>query len=144
MKMTFHLRDPYDFPYDAAWEIVKTRGTALDETARKVAAGFDYIFHFVQLKDKRKKRLRGIYEMRAGRTAASIEIEPVCLYDFETDSWSFQNVFSPSKRAIASEENPGSERVIADLLEDLSMRFPMTKGGGDDRSRVRSAGAPAS
>jgi len=144
MKMTFHLRDPYDFPYDAAWEIIKTRGTGLDETARKVAAAFDYIFHFVQLKDKSKKRLRGIYELSAGRTADTITIEPVCRYDFATDTWSFRNVFSRQKQTIAEEENPGSERTIAELLGDLSRRFPMKEGGEGDRDRRDSARAVSS
>lgn len=136
MKMTFHLRNPYDFPYDAAWEIMKARGTNLTETARKVASGFDYIFHLVPLKDKRKKRLRGIYEISRGEARDAISIEPVCLYDFQTDSWTFRNRFSQEKRAIASEENPGSERVIEELLEALSTRFPMEGGGEDHRNRI--------
>ncbi len=144
MKMTFHLRNPYDFPFDAAWEIMKTRGTDLAETARKVAAGFDYIFHFAQLKDKRRKRLRGVYEVSVGRTADSIRIEPIMLYDFATDSWTFRDVFSPSKQAIAEEENPGSERIIAELLADLAKRFPERKGGEDHRVRMDSARTAAS
>ena len=45
---------------------------------------------------------------------------------------------------IAAEENPGSERIIAELLADLAKRFPERKGGEDHRVRMDSARTAAS
>ena len=60
MKITFHCREPENFPYDVAWEIASERGGDLQMIARRVATSFDYVFHFVQLKNKNQKRLWGI------------------------------------------------------------------------------------
>lgn len=144
MKMTFHLRNPLDFPMDAAWEIVKSRGGTLGETARKVAGSFDYIFHFVQRPDKRQKKLRGIYELSLQRETGTISVEPLCLYDFAEDQWTFRYRFSSEKQAIAREECPGSEVRLEEQLRRLAQQFPMEerkKGGTPDgRAETLSAG----
>jgi len=132
MKMTFHLRDPQEFPYDAAWEIVKTRGGTLGETARKVAGSFDYIFHFAQRPDLQQKKLRGIYQVSLRRESGEIRVDPLCLYDFAEDRWRFRYLFDPEKQAIAREGAPGSERKMEELLRALARQFPMKdpeKGG---------------
>ena len=75
MKITFHTRDPLDFSYDVAFEIVKSLGGNLDSTARKVAASFDFVFHFIQLKNKSQKRLKSIYELGINRETREITMK---------------------------------------------------------------------
>lgn len=127
MKMTFHCRDPMDFPYDAAWEIVRSLGGDLLLTAQKVAASFDYIFHFVQLKNKNEKRLHGIYELSFERKSGEIRMQKICAYDFRTDRWSFCNQISQNKRDIAAEESPSGAVRFSEQLQYLSEKFPMNK-----------------
>ncbi|MBR5755917.1 MAG: Flp pilus assembly complex ATPase component TadA, partial [Firmicutes bacterium] len=86
MKLTFHSRNPYHFPLEAAMEIAGSTGGDIELIMRKLAANFDYLFHFVQLKDKRMKRLKGIYEMGLG-SDGEISIKEILSYDFEKDSW---------------------------------------------------------
>ncbi len=63
VKMTFHCSDTMDFCYDVADEIVKSYGGSLYSTILKVAKSFQFVFQFVQLKDKSQKRLKSIYEI---------------------------------------------------------------------------------
>ncbi|MBR5926656.1 MAG: ATPase, partial [Firmicutes bacterium] len=51
MKLTFHSRNPYHFPLEAAMEIAGSTGGDIELIMKKLAANFDYLFHFVQLKD---------------------------------------------------------------------------------------------
>jgi len=105
VKITFHSRDPMDFPYDVAGEIVKSLGGDLHYTARRVAASFDYIFHFIQLTDKSKKRLKSIYEVSLDKGEGSINLHPICQYSFTQDRWTWENHVSRDKEDAGLEEN---------------------------------------
>lgn len=105
MKITFHTREPYDFPYDVASEIVHSKGGEIRFEARRAASAFDYIFHFIQLSDKSKKRLRGIYEISFDRETEKIRIFPICLYEGERDGWKWFCRISQNKREAGLEEN---------------------------------------
>ena len=105
LKITFHTKDPADFPYDVAGEVVKSMGGDLKYTASKAAASFDYIFHFVQLKDKSKKRLKSIYESGCDRKSGEIKLKRICEYDFKSDSWSWNYHISEDKRTAGEEED---------------------------------------
>lgn len=88
-----------------AWEIVKATGGNLETTAQKVAASFDYVFHFVQLANKSQKRLRGIYELNLDRKTGEIRMVRICAYDYQSDSWRWRyhiekTKSSPLKRRI--------------------------------------------
>ncbi|HPG87052.1 MAG TPA: hypothetical protein PLQ29_10165, partial [Spirochaetales bacterium] len=74
-------------------------------TARKVAASFDYIFHFVQLKNKSQKRLKGIYELGINRKEEKISIRQICRYDHKSDNWQWEYIAGEDKIAIGEEEN---------------------------------------
>lgn len=128
MKLTFHCKDPLDFPYDAAWEIVKATGGDLKMTAQKVAASFDYVFHFVQLKNKSQKRLRGIFEMYLNRETGKINMNKICGYDYERDSWVWGNNISDSKRRFAEEENLKAYDVFTQQLAILAEKYPIEEG----------------
>ena len=124
MKLTFHCSDPLDFPYDAAWEIVKATGGDLNITARRVAASFDYIFHFVQLKSKNKKRLNSIYEISFNRETDKIEMECICAYDYEADSWEWRFHMGKAKEKYAKEQNRSAFEIYTDQLSRLATAHP--------------------
>ena len=125
MKMTFHTRNPLDLPGEIASEIVKSEGGQWETTRLKVAESFDYIFHFVQLSDKSQKRLRGIYEMGLTKDRKEVYVEPVCLYDYETDDWVWANYLGEDKRQLGLEENRESLMQMERILSDLSKAHPM-------------------
>lgn len=120
MKITFHTREPLDFSYDVASEIVKSIGGSLETTARKVASSFDYIFHFIQLKNKNEKRLKSIHEMSLDRVTGKISMKELCSYDYKNDSWRWSYVISKEKQLLGEEENPVNFRLFLKELAYLS------------------------
>lgn len=105
MKITFHTRDPELFSYDVAGEIVKSLGGDLHYTARRVASSFDYIFHFVQLKNKNQKRLKSIYQIYYDKVEEKIAMNVICKYDYATDKWSWFYHIAEEKENSGMEEN---------------------------------------
>jgi pilus assembly protein CpaF len=120
MKITFHTRDPLDFCYDVASEIVKSLGGNLDSTAGKVASSFDYIFHFVQLKNKNQKRLKSIYELGLDRNTREISMKEICRYDYRSDDWRWEYAASEEKMAVGEEEDAEMLEVFLNELKTLS------------------------
>lgn len=104
MKLTFHSRLPMHFPLEAATEIVKSTGGDLELTMQMVASGFDYLFHFIQLPDKRKKRLKGIYQMNL-TSSGEIRIEQICFYDQQSESWTFKSLIGEAQREYGAESD---------------------------------------
>ncbi len=119
MKLTFHSRNPYHFPLEAAMEIANTTGGDIDLIMKKLAANFDYLFHFVQLKDKRLKRLKGIYEMGLDKDG-NISIKEVLSYDFGQDKWKLNYCLSSDKEAYGKESDQAGFNVFRSELERLS------------------------
>jgi len=105
MKITFHSRDPKNFAYDIAQEIVNSYGGDVHFTAQRAAAAFDYVFHFIQLKDKSKKRLKAIYEIRCDRKNGEQSMTPICLYNALADDWKWFFNISDEKREMGLEED---------------------------------------
>ncbi len=120
LKITFHCRDPLDFPYDAAWEVAKFMGENTELVAKKVAASFDYIFHFIQLKNKNQKRLKSIYEIEYDRKKETIRMHPICLYDIGCDSWEWNYHISKEKQDKGEEEDPNNFLSFDAELRNLS------------------------
>jgi len=124
MKMTFHTRDPLSFPEDAALEIVRSLGGDTRETAVRVAASFDYIFHFVSIRHGTAKKLFGVYEVgkAAEEHSRGWYVRDICRYDFVRDDWSFTNRISDQKRARGIESDASAfaefERELARLSEE--------------------------
>ena len=125
MKMTFHCGDPLSFAYDAAWEITGKRGGDLRLTARKVAASFDYIFHFVHCRKEDVKRLRSIHELSFDHETEQIRIWEICRYDQETSGWVFRETLNREKQTRAAEEDGEAAESFAAQLASLAKRFPM-------------------
>ena len=124
-KSTVHLTDVADLPYDIANMIVSARGGKLPHTIIKVAKSFHYVFEFIQLKDRSKKRLKGIYEIRYDHRSYRISIHQILKYDFKSDSWTFDSDIGADKEAIAVEENYNSFLSFRKELKKLSLKFPM-------------------
>ena len=119
MKMTFHEREPCDFCMDAAAEIVKSQGGDLSLTARAVARSFDYIFHFIQLKDKSQKRLNSIHEISYSDRDHRVRYSRICEYRHESDSWEWSCAISDDKRKSGMEEDPETFARFSGLLGKL-------------------------
>lgn len=130
MKITFHTRDPLEFPYDVAFEIVKSLGGDQESTARKVAASFDYIFHFIQLKNKSQKRLKSIHELGTDRNTGKIKLTEICRYNHKNDSWQWKNMVSRDKQVIGEEENQEAWNTFLRELESLSSQSTVNSEQG--------------
>lgn len=122
LKITFHTRDPKVFPYDVASEIVKSMGGDYRETARRAASSFDYIFHFIQLPDKSKKRLKGIYEMCYDRNKDEIIISSICNYDNVKETWIWTYCISQDKESLGMEESVENFESFRENLKILEGR----------------------
>ncbi|MBN7772057.1 ATPase [Clostridium aminobutyricum] len=120
LKITFHERNPMDFPYDIAAEVVLSLGGNPELIAKRVAGSFDYIFHFIQLKDKSQKRLKGIYEISFDKATATIKIDPICLYEHSTDRWKWFYRMNEDKEIAAKEEDEESFYHYDSLLRGLA------------------------
>ncbi len=105
MKITFHTRNPRRFPYDVAGEITSALGGDINYIAGRVAASFDYLFHFVQLSDKSKKRLSSIYELGVDETGKEIRFIEICRYDYDKDVWEWNYEISRDKYEAGMQEN---------------------------------------
>jgi len=126
-KSTVHLTDVFDLPYDIANMIVGAKGGNLEHTIIKVTKSFHYVFEFIQLADRSKKRLKGIYEIRYDFMTSRISIHQICSYGFDTDSWTFSYDVGEDKEAIAREENWQAFLLFKEELKKLSEKFPMEK-----------------
>ncbi|HML38779.1 MAG TPA: ATPase [Bacillota bacterium] len=119
MKMTFHIREPLDFPNDAAWEISRSVGGDVKTMAQRVAGAFDYIFHFIQLKDKSRKRLNAIYEMSFDRVKGEISMVRICSYDLYRDTWRWNYHMGEEKQRLGEDENLIAFKAFDQLLKEL-------------------------
>ena len=119
MKITFHSRLPSQFPLEAATEIVKSTGGDLHLTMQKVALSFDYLFHFIQLPDKSRKRLKGISQVCVS-DKGEINIDPICTYDCENDSWTFTDIIGSPQEEYGKESNLDAFQDMKQQLEKLS------------------------
>jgi pilus assembly protein CpaF len=121
MKLTFHSRNPGQFPLEAATEIIKATGGDLKLTMNMIASGFDFLFHFIQLQDKRQKRLKGIYQLSL-EEGDEIMVRPICRYDIADESWRFFSELAPDKVEYGLESNPEGFRRMQAQLSELERR----------------------
>ncbi|MFA7196625.1 MAG: hypothetical protein WC092_03775, partial [Anaerovoracaceae bacterium] len=131
MKLTFHSGDPNQFPLEAADEIVQATGGDLTMTMRRVASGFDYLFHFIQLTDKREKRLKSINEMNCDEKGI-IRMRTVCTYDVVEDSWTFFETEGIRQQTYASESDPASWHKMQSSLRELIVASPIANPNADE------------
>lgn len=125
VKSTFHTADATDFVYDAASEIIQEFGGELWPTIIKVAKGYHYLYEFVQLKEKTKKRLKGIYEIRYNPHNFDISVHQIVKYNFSTDDWSYKFDIGEDKEQIAQQENYQAYKIYKEELMKLAENKPM-------------------
>jgi len=123
VKITFHTTDVKDFCYDVADEILRVYGGSLFSTMLKVAKSFQYVFQFIQLQDKSKKRLKAIYNLR--HENSRITIHQICKYDMHTDSWKWKYDVGNESKVIGDEENPEMFQIFCKELKSLSEKYPL-------------------
>ena len=127
MKMTYHSRNPRRFPLEAAMEIVRCCGGDVRLTMQNVASSFDYLFHFVQLSDKSRKKLEGIYQMSLS-DGGDIRVERICSYDHASDTWTFLNSTGPVQAEYAMSSDPVAFAEMKRILAELSERPQRPEG----------------
>lgn len=120
MKLTFHSRQPQRFALEAATEIVKQTGGDLGLTMQMLASGFDYIFHFIQLPDKRQKRLRSIHHMNLAEDGR-IEVVPMCEYDVNGGCWRFYESIGPAQLQYGLESSAEDLALMKEQLRELAL-----------------------
>jgi len=125
VKLTFHTTDTIDFCYDVADEICNVYGGDLYSNIIKVAKSFNYVFQFIQLSDKSKKRLKGIYETRYNPINNEISVHQICKYMYKEDKWTFNYSIGPDKENIGYEEDSEAYKVFSSELKRLSDIYPM-------------------
>ena len=99
-------------------EIVKSTGGDMNLTMKKLASNFDYLFHFIQLKDKSQKRLKGIYEMSLDEHG-EIRIVEILSYDVIKDKWRINNYISKDKKKYGFESDAVSFKEFKNEMERL-------------------------
>ena len=124
VKITFHTTDTIDFCYDIADEIQKIYGGSVYSHIIKVAKSFQYVFQFVQLKNKSQKRLKGIYEIRYEPIDHRISVHQICKYRNKTDDWVFAYDIGKDKELIGEEEDPGAFQIFKAELKRLAEKYP--------------------
>lgn len=125
VKLTFHTSLPEDLPYDIASEIGQEFGGDIFATTIKVAKAFNYIYHFVQLKDKSQKRLKGMYEIRYNPKTLGVSIHQIMRYHPESESWTYKYDIGVDKKEIGMEEDPEAFERFDQTLKELSEKYPM-------------------
>lgn len=125
MKLTFHTGDPAQFPLEAADEIVHATGGDTERTMRRVGAAFDYLFHFIQLPDKRQKRLKSICEMGVD-DGGHVSVRVMCDYDVSQDAWTFFPDMGAAHQRYAAETDPEAFCSMQKALHALAGASPVT------------------
>lgn len=126
-KMTAHFSDAIDFPYDMSQKIIEEYPGDVYNTTLKVFKNFNFVFEFIQLKDKNKKRLKGIYELQYDPLTHNVCINQICKYYFETDSWCWNNPSSLgiNTMKIGKEEDEEIFNLFTENLKKLSLANPI-------------------
>jgi hypothetical protein len=122
-----------------AAEIVRSLGGDIEFFARRVAGAFDFLFHFVQLKDKNQKRLNSIYEMSYDSGANQIHFRIICRYNPVLDCWTFYNQVGEEKQEMAMLEAPEAWASFCENLKNLALNQEVC-GEGLDFSGCRYLG----
>lgn len=124
-KLTAHFTRAVDFCYNVANKINSRYSDNLYSTIIKVAQNFHYLFEFTQLKDKSKKRLKSIYEIRYNPLNQQISYHQICKYRYETDDWVFKYDIGEDKENIAKEEDIEAFNIFKSELKRLAEKYPM-------------------
>ncbi len=124
-KVTMHTSETIDFSFDVADKITRECGGDLGCNMIKVAKSFHYIFNFFSLpRDRKQKRLKGIWEMRYDNEKMKITMHQICRYRVLTDDWVWSYDIGEDKKEIGIEENYEAYKNFESELKKMSEVFP--------------------
>ncbi len=118
-KMTMHITDIEHICEDITEKIIKEYGGDFQTTLMKVARSFHYVFGFVQLPDKSKKRLKAIWEVGYDYENRKPCLQQICKYNYESDDWSWIYHIGKDKEVIGEEEDYQAFLTFKELLQKL-------------------------
>jgi len=124
MMLTFHDKDPREVPRDIAIRIVGEMQGGVDIYTEKVAKTFDYIMHFIQLKDKSQKRLSAIYELTYDRENRQAVTKQICKYMPATDDWQWKYILDTYKEEEGDTEDEEALKLYKEELQRLATNHP--------------------
>lgn len=125
VKSTYHTSDPTDFPYDAASLIVSEFGGDLFTTTTKVAKSYHYLFEMTYLRNRGKKRMKSMIEIRCDNTTGEISFHRIIKYNPLKDNWQFKYDIGKDKEDIALYESPKAFETFKRELKKLEELSPM-------------------
>ncbi|WP_312648900.1 ATPase, T2SS/T4P/T4SS family [Aminipila sp.] len=124
-KVTLHTSETIDFSFDVADKITRACGGDLGCNMIKVAKSFHYIFNFFSLpRDRKQKRLKGIWEMRYDNEQMRITMHQICRYRILEDDWVWSYDIGKDKTEIGTEENYEAYQIFEKELKKLSEALP--------------------
>ncbi len=124
-KVTAHTSETVDFSFDMADKITRDCGGDLGCNMIKVAKSFHYIYNFFSLpKDRKQKRLKGIWEMRYDNEQMKITMHQICRYRILEDDWVWAYDIGKDKTEIGIEEDYEAYQIFEKELKKLSEAFP--------------------
>ena len=91
----------------------------------KLAKGYHYLYEFIQLHDRSKKRLKGVYELRYDAETRSITIHQIIKYDYKTDDWFYKFDIGRDKEEIALQEEGAAYETFSSELKKLAIAKPL-------------------
>lgn len=126
-KATYHTQlRPEDFPYLAAKQIQEETTSELWATMLTLASGFDFLIETIKDPDNPgKKRLRGIHELRVDEETLLIQSNTICLYDFRTQSWTYNDDISRQTKETAYITDYKAFDQFQEILTSLAQKYPM-------------------
>ena len=89
-----------------------------------IASGFDYVFHFIQLNDKRQKRLKSIYQLCCDDTG-KITIDEICSFDLQSESWTFKKIIGKDQESWGLESDFEKYTDMCRRLNELELHGPI-------------------
>jgi len=126
-KVSSHVTFVLDFPRDVAEKICDVTRRDFRSTIVKVAKSYHFILELVKLGDQQSRKLASINEFIYDDRTHEISIRPVMLYDFDNNTWSFNDRVGDDKNTIGSRNNKQAFERFKNHLKSLNEKYPMDK-----------------
>lgn len=145
VKATFHTGHAQDFCYDVAQEIANVYGGNIWAYMIQAATNFNFLFEFMSdPMDKSKKRMKGIHEIRFNPDTMLIQTNAICLFDVESETWTYNSDLSEETRYQGLAENRDAFLAFEEELKKLADQFSMKKHQNPIRTSPFSRLVPSS
>lgn len=126
VKMTYHTTNVIDICGQIAEEIIEYKGGSLNNTIVSVARSFSYVFEFFYLsKQKNKKKLKSIHEIRYDEINHEISIHRICKYNIEKNIWEWAYHFGEDKKEIGMLESIEDVKEFENMIKTYAEKYPL-------------------